>query len=60
MLEITEIIPKHSSGLGLSISLRVRLVGEMEKWEDGRDFNFLLCAWLESGEMEGWKTLLFG
>ena len=36
-------------------SLRVYLVGEMEKWENRKDSNFSHLCLVGGGEMEKWK-----
>ena len=42
-----EMIEKKAKKIGF----RVRLVGRVEKWEDGKYLGFLMCVWLE-----GWKN----
>ena len=32
----------------------------MKKWEDRRDFNFIICDWLERWKSRGIKFFLFG
>ena len=39
----------------VELSLKVHLVGEVEKWEERKYFNFSLFCLVKSEKVEGWK-----